>query len=159
MMTEVDRWGSRALFGALAAVENESNGRSTRGVTFERFPDGATQLDGSVGIQELEELCRLASRRFPTRKGGIEQGFAFWCRVDQTTSGSRSEGFAFFLQQGLLVRGIKHQLPAIVGAAMVGDLLGTIQDAHSRFGSHQSERASHGLGRDGIVIQVETNVD
>ena len=42
---------------------------------------------------------------------------------------------------------------------MAGDLGGAIQDAYVRVGGHQGQRPAHGLGRDGIVVEIETHVD
>ena len=42
---------------------------------------------------------------------------------------------------------------------MAGDLGGAVQDAHLRVGGHQGQRPAHGLGRDGIVVEIETHVD
>ena len=72
--------------------------------------DGTAQLNSPVGVQELEELRGLATRRFSTGERGVEQSLAFRRGLGQATTGSRSESFAFFLQQRLLVSGI--QLPS-----------------------------------------------
>ena len=42
---------------------------------------------------------------------------------------------------------------------MAGDLGGAIQDAYVGVGGHQGQRPAHGLGRDGIVVEIETHID
>src|SRR5438094_1659539 len=157
--TEIHRGGSGVLLRALPSAQDERHRRSTWCVALDGFPDGRTQLGGPVSIQELEELCGLAARRFSTCESGIEQSLAFRHRLRQATTWGGSEGLALFLQQGLLVSGIEHELVSIIGAAMLGDLLTTVQDPHPRVGGHQGQWTSDGLRRDGVVVQVETKVN
>src|SRR2546425_2631720 len=96
---------SGVLLGTLPPAQDERYRRSAWGVALECFPDGHTQLGGPVGIQELEELCGLAARRFSPCESGIEQSLAFRHRLRQATTWGGSEGLALFLQQGLLVSG------------------------------------------------------
>ena len=42
---------------------------------------------------------------------------------------------------------------------MPGDLGGAVQDAYVGVGGHQGQRPTHGLGRDGIVVEIEMHVD
>src|SRR5207244_2908334 len=71
--TEIHRGGSGVLLRALPSAQDERHRRSTWCVALDCFPDGRTQLGGPVSIQELEELCGLAARRFSTCESGIEQ--------------------------------------------------------------------------------------
>src|SRR5436853_6974103 len=106
--TEIHRGGSGVLLRALPSAQDERHRRSTWCVALDCFPDGRTQLGGPVSIQELQELCGLAARRFSTCESGIEQSLAFRHRLRQATAWSRSKGLALFLQQGLLVSWIKQ---------------------------------------------------
>src|SRR5260370_19434025 len=81
--TEIHRGGSGVLLRALPSAQDEGHRRSTWRVALECFPDGRTQLGGPVGIQELEELCGLAARRFSTGESGIDQSLAFRLRFRQ----------------------------------------------------------------------------
>ena len=42
---------------------------------------------------------------------------------------------------------------------MAGDLGGAVEDADIGVGGDQGQRPAHGLGRDGIVIEIEMHVD
>jgi hypothetical protein len=42
---------------------------------------------------------------------------------------------------------------------VIGDLGGSIQDAQVRVGSHQGQRPAHGLGRNGLVTEIEMDMD
>ena len=69
------------------------------------------------------------------------------------------EGFAFGAQQGLFMRRVQDYLLPIIGAMMAGDLGGAVQDAYIGVGGQQGQRPTYGLGRNGIVIEIEMHVD
>ena len=69
------------------------------------------------------------------------------------------EGFAFVAQQGLFMRRVQDRLLPVIGAMMSGDLSGAVQDAYIGVGSQQGQRPTHGLGRNGIVVEIEMHVD
>jgi len=102
------------LLGALPSAQDESYGRSAWRAALESFLDGAAQLCRTIRVLELEELCGLISRRFSPRESDIQQSLAFRYGLGQATAGSRSSGFALFLQQRLLVSGIEHQLGMVL---------------------------------------------
>src|SRR5260370_42372938 len=99
--TEIHRGGSGVLLRALPSAQDEGHRRSTWRAALGCFPDGRTQLGGPVGIQELEELCGLAARRFSTGDSGMEQSLAFRRRLRQATAGSPSKSLALLLPQRL----------------------------------------------------------
>src|SRR5436309_4552636 len=135
---EIHGGGSGVLLGTLPPAQDERYRRSAWGVALKCFPDGTAQLGGPVGVQELEELCGLAARRFSTCESGIEQSLAFRHRLRQATTWGGSEGLALFLQQGLLVSGIEHELVSIIGAAMLGDLLTRSEEHTSELQSREN---------------------
>src|SRR2546430_11494830 len=96
---------SGVLLGTLPPAQDERYRRSAWGVALECFPDGHTQLGGPVGIQELEELCGLAARRFSPSERGIEQSLAFRHRCRQPTPWGGPEGLPLSFHQGFLVTG------------------------------------------------------
>src|SRR5258705_10701767 len=55
--------------------------------------------------------------------------------------------------------GIEHELVAIIGPYMTGDLDGAIDYAHAGIGGQQSQRLIHGPWRDGVAVEIEANVD
>src|SRR5450759_5559047 len=55
--------------------------------------------------------------------------------------------------------GIEHELVAIIGACMASDLDGAIDDAYASIGGQQSQVPADRFRRDGIVVEIEANVD
>src|ERR1035438_9534839 len=54
---------------------------------------------------------------------------------------------------------IQHLLMAVIAAVMTGDFLGSVQDANPGIGGEQGEWAANRLGRDGVVVEVKTDID
>ena len=63
------------------------------------------------------------------------------------------------LQHRLLMRGIEHELVAIIGAYMAGDLEGAIENAHTDIGGDQGQLASNRFRRDGVIVEIEAHID
>ena len=63
------------------------------------------------------------------------------------------------LEHRFLMRGIEHQLVAVVGAAMAGDLGSAIENAHGGVGGDQGQRAADGFRRDGVIVEIEAHID
>src|ERR1700689_4878482 len=55
--------------------------------------------------------------------------------------------------------GIEHQLVAIIGTYVAGDLAGTIENAHAGIGRDQGQLAPYRLRRNRVIIEVEANID
>src|SRR5450631_4357850 len=140
-------------------TEQKGNGRGARRISFQRFTDGSTQRGSAIQVQQSDQLSGLAARRFSLCEGQIQQGFTLRNGLGQTAGGRRGEGLPLGPQQGLLVSRIQHWLVTIVTAAMAGDLGGAIQNPHQRVGGHQRQLSAHSLGRDGVVVEIEANID
>jgi hypothetical protein len=69
------------------------------------------------------------------------------------------KSFALLLQQYLLMLWIEHRLVAVVAAAMAGDLLASVQDANQGVGSYKGKLAPHCFRRDGVIVEIEANID
>jgi len=69
------------------------------------------------------------------------------------------EGFSFDCQHRVLMGRVEHLLMAIIGAPMTGDLDGAVQDWNQRVGSHQGQRTVDGIRRNGIIIEIEPDID
>ena len=55
--------------------------------------------------------------------------------------------------------GIEHLLLTVVGAGMTSDLARAVQQPDGDIGSHQRERPADSLRRDGVIVQIEADVD
>ena len=97
-------------------AQQESDRRGTRRIAFQRFADGSAQCGGAILIQQFEQLRGLAAGRFSLREGQIQKCFTLRHGLLQSASGCGVECFALDLEHRLLMRGIQHQLVAIIGA-------------------------------------------
>ena len=57
------------------------------------------------------------------------------------------------------MRGIEHELVTIIGPCMTGDFEGAIENPYRDIGGDQSQLASDRFRRDGIIVEIETNID
>src|SRR6266545_1349219 len=145
--------------GAMLPAQQEGDRGGPRRIPFQSFPDGAAQSGHAVQIQQTEKLCALAGGRFSFGESSLQQGFAFRNGQREAARARLVEGLAFGAQQGLFVRRIQNLLLPVIGAMMPGDLGGAVEDAYVRIRSHQGERPTYRLGRDGIVVEIEMHVD
>jgi hypothetical protein len=139
--------------------EDEGYGGSARGIAFERFVDGGAELLGSIVFEQSEQLCALAGGRFAACKGSIQQGFAFWNSISKPAAQGGAQSFPFFLKQGFLVGRIQDQLMAIITTAMPRDFIAAVENAHGYFRGYENERTADGAGWNGVVVEIETDVD
>ena len=98
-------------------------------------------------------------RRLSARKGRIKQRLAFRNSLGKSTAAGRTQSLAFFFQQLFLVCRIEHLLPAVIGAAMPGNLLIPVKNADRGFRSGQYELAADSSRRNGVIIEIKTDVD
>ena len=54
---------------------------------------------------------------------------------------------------------IEHELMAVISAPMTGDLDWAIENAHACIGSHQGQLASDRFRRDGVIVEIEADID
>ena len=57
------------------------------------------------------------------------------------------------------MRGIEHQLVAVIGARMAGDLDGAIENAHAWYRRPPGQLASDRFRRDGVIVEIEAHID
>ena len=57
------------------------------------------------------------------------------------------------------MRGIQHRLLPVIAAPVACDFYGAIQDANLGVGSDQGQRKAHGFWRDGVVIEIEADIN
>src|SRR5258708_37150752 len=69
------------------------------------------------------------------------------------------KSLALQLQQDSLMLRIEHRLMAVVAAAMAGDLLASVQDANQGIRCYEGQLAADRFWRDGVIVEVEANVD
>lgn len=155
MTAQVERHRRRAR---LTAQQKRHRGR-TWSRTFERFGNGFPQSRRAVLFEQFRQARGFVRRRLSVRKGLIEERFALRHELLQPARGCRVKRFALAFEHGVLMRGIKHELTAIVGARVTRNLVGAIQNAHECIGGGQSQLPPHGFGRDGILIQIEADID
>ena len=93
------------------------------------------------------------------REGQVQQRLAFRHGLLQTAGGRGVERLPLDLEHRFLMDGIEHELVAIIGACMAGDLDGAIENAHAGIGSHQRQLPADGFRRDGVVVEIEANID
>src|SRR5438128_411248 len=101
----------------------------------------------------------LIAGGFALSKGEVEKCFALGNGLLQTAARRGVEGLTLHLENGFLMSGIEHQLVAIVGAYMASDLDGTIENTHAGIGSNQGQLPPDRLRRDGIIVEIEANID
>src|SRR6516162_7656778 len=77
VVAEIHGGESGALLGTLSSAQDERHRRSAWSVALECFLDGTTQLCSPVGVQEFEELCGLATRRFSAGESGDPKALRF----------------------------------------------------------------------------------
>ena len=107
----------------------------------------------------LMQLSRLAAGRLALREGQVQKRFALRHGLLQAAGGCGVEGFALELEHRFLMSGIEHQLVAIIGARMAGDLERAIENAHGGIGGHQGQRTADRFRRDGVIVEIEAHID
>ena len=83
-------------------------------------------------VEQAQQLRRLGRGGLATLKGRIKQGFALRDGVGEAPARSGAKGFPFLSQERFLVGRVQDRLVAIVGAAVAGNLSGSIENADSR---------------------------
>jgi len=101
----------------------------------------------------------LIASRFALGKGEIEQRFALGNGLLQTAARRGVECLALDLKHRFPMRGIEHELVAVVGTYMPSDLDGAIENTHAGIGCNQRQLASNGLRRDGVIVEIEPHID
>src|SRR6266403_1452912 len=140
-------------------AKQECDRSRARSIALQRFHDGTAQSDCSIPLQQLQEMRGLIAGRFALSKGEIDKCFALGNSLLQTAARRGVECLALDLENGFLMRGIEHQLVAVIGTYMAGDLDGTIENTQAGIGCNQDQLASDRLRRDGIIVEVEANID
>ena len=69
------------------------------------------------------------------------------------------ERFALDLEYRFLMRGIEHELVAVVAACMPRDLERAIENPYGDIGGHQGQLATDRFRRDGVIVEIEANID
>src|SRR5580704_14760884 len=92
------------------AAQQEGDRGGAWGIALQGFCDRTAHRCGSKLIQQFEKLRRLTASRFPLSEGQVEQRFALWHGLLQTSAGGGVEGLAFGLQHGVAMVGIEHLL-------------------------------------------------
>src|ERR1700735_3210567 len=92
--------------------------------------------------------------RFAWGEGEIEQRFALGNGLLRTAARRGVECLALDLEHRFLMSGIEHEVVAIIGTYMAGDLDKTIENTHAGIGCHQGQLAPNGLRRDGVIVKV-----
>src|SRR5208283_4515802 len=142
---------------AMAARQDKGHGGKAWGVTVEGFPEGGAQFRRPIVIEQAEKLHGEPSGGFTALEGGLKKGRAFRDQDGQATGGGGAESLAFLLPQGLVVSRLFDEFMPVIGAGMGSDFGGAIEQAHAGGGSHQGQNAAQGLGRHGIVVEVEAD--
>jgi hypothetical protein len=123
------------------------------------FYDGTAQSGGPMLLQQLHQKRGLVASGFALGKGKIEKRLALRNGLLQTAAGRGVVRLALNLQHGFLMRGIENELVAIISTDMASDLDGPIENTHAGVGCHQGQLASHGLRRDGVIVEIEAHID
>src|SRR5713226_70430 len=166
MRTNIERLGLRMAAEiegkrrrARLTAKQECDGSGARSVALESFHDGTAQSGGAILLQQLQQMRGLIASRFALGKGEIEKRFALGDGLLQTTARRGVECLALDLEDRFLMSGIEHELVAIVGAYMASDLDGTVENTHAGIGCNQGQLASNRLRRDGVIVEIEANID
>ena len=102
----------------------------------------------------------LTAGRFTAAESGIEQGLAFGNCLGETSAAGGSESFALFLQQFFLVCRVEHLLPAVIGTAVPGNLLGCRRECGPWIPKRRSASwSADGCRRNGVIVQVKADID
>src|SRR5712692_5106452 len=57
------------------------------------------------------------------------------------------------------MRGIEYELVAVVAACMPRDLERAIENPYGDIGGHQGQLATDRFRRDGVIVEIEANID
>ena len=96
---------------------------------------------------------------FAALEGGLKKGGTFRDQDGQAAGGGGAQRLAFLLQQGLVVSRFFDEFMPVIGAGVGSDFGGAVEQAHTGGRSHQGQRPAQGLGRDGIVVEVEADAE
>ena len=143
----------------MAAGEDKGQGGEARGVVVEGLAESRRELDSPLGIEPAEELSGETGGGFTAREGGPKEGWAFWHQGGEAASRGGAQGLAFLFKQGLAVSGVFDELMTVIGAAMGSDFVGTVEQTHRGGRSHQGQSVAQGLGRHGVVIEIEADAE
>ena len=69
------------------------------------------------------------------------------------------DGLALEFEHCFLMNRIEYKLVPVLGAHMLGNLERAVENAHSDIGSGQGQLASDGFRRNGVVVEIEANID
>src|SRR5664279_678585 len=101
----------------------------------------------------------LIASRFALGKSEIEKRFALGNGLLQTAARGGVECLTLDLEHRFLMSGIEHQLVAIVGTYVAGNLDGTIENTHAGIGCNQGQLASKRWRRDGVIVEIKANIN
>src|SRR5438132_10641411 len=101
-----------------------------RHAALDRLADGGVKLGGAVALQQPQQGGGDGSEIGTTLGGTQEQGLALRRRLCEVVGAAVAAGGALVLDQSLDMGGILDLRTLVVAAAMTGEHLRAINDAH-----------------------------
>ncbi len=139
-------------------LESEGDGRQAEGPALERFVQRDIGGFGPVVVTQTRKLDGGLGERDLALEQPLEEGLGVGKLLQQPIASLRCPGGALARDQRLDVAGIFDRAASVVAARVARDLHRSIEDADLVVASDQREGLAHELGRDRVVVAIETQV-
>jgi hypothetical protein len=139
-------------------VDEVAHASQMRGITFERFGDGALKGGGAVGVKQLDESAGEHAEVLTALGGGEEQCLSAGCGVVESVLCAVLAALSFVFEECLDVSGFFNLLIPVEGAGVSSEDALAIEHAHGVECSEHDEGALDAVVGDGVIVLVESHV-
>jgi hypothetical protein len=145
--------------GGASSVEEEPEGGDSGGVSVEGELDDRTELVLAVVVEQLEELRGEPRHGLSTLEGLLEKRLRFGNTGQEALRRNRAEGLSLTSKQRLAVCGLFDPLVTVIASDVASKDAFAVEDPYLGIGDGQGESLTESIGGDGVVVEVEADID
>jgi hypothetical protein len=158
-MVELNGNGGTLSFGRVPLLEHEGERGKPGGIALEDDLNGGSEFVSSVVIEKKQKPGDDSSRGFPLFESLLEEEMSLGQQCLESAEAERCLSLFPEFEKRLSVLGSFQDLPAVEAPAMGGNDGGAVEDAHLDVGGGEGKSLSHGVGGNGVLVEVEADVD
>jgi hypothetical protein len=140
------------------SVDDLANGAEVEGVVLEGFDESFLEIDGTGGVEELEQSCGGAADVAALLGDGAEKCLTARCGLGEAIEPAVLAGTSLVLDEPSEMGGLLYLLSPIPRASVRREHQTAIGDPHSVEVREHNERPASAVEGNGVVVEIEAGI-